>query len=64
MISEIIMNNYKLSSLWLQGGKNEIFVDVIERLSVVIGSKVSTTQRTWFEIKLLIAYIFYMLFLF
>ncbi len=45
MISEMIMNNYELSSLWLQGGKNEIFVDVIERLSVVIGSKVSTTQR-------------------
>lgn len=30
-------------SLWLQGGKNEIFVDVIERLSVVIGSNVSKT---------------------
>lgn len=62
MISEMIMNNYKLSSLWLQGGKNEIFVDVIERLSVVIGSKVSTTQRTMFWNKT--ANFFYMLFFF
>lgn len=42
-------------SLWLQGGKNEIFVDVIERLSVVIGSNVSKSLIT-FDIKLQIAY--------
>lgn len=30
---------------FLQGGKSEIFVDVIERLSVVIGSNVSNPDR-------------------